>query len=154
MNVAEGTAHTLTTDQPKFMWQEGWWLQHQRLLTALSEQKRRPGIVLSGDLHAIGHSRLMRSDDLDLKGNPVHAIITGTPGCNAGWASRMRGTAPVAATGVVHEVQGEVLEKNGFTLVDFTETEVRVCLFAWTKDQPKEAIDTLQPYHSAVMQRG
>lgn len=153
MNVAEGTRHRLTTDQPKFLWQPGWWRQHQRLLEALGSQTRRPGVVLSGDLHAIGHSKLVKSADLDLSTNPVHAVITGTPGCNAGWPSRMRGTPPVEATGLVHEPETPIAEENGFTIVDLTRDEITLRLFAWTSDQPVEAIDRLEPYHTAVIRR-
>jgi hypothetical protein len=49
-----GKQFRLTTDKPKFMWQRGWWEQHQRLLAAVAAQTSRPGLVLSGDLHATG----------------------------------------------------------------------------------------------------
>lgn len=153
MLVAEDTRHRLTTDQPKFHWQEGWWLQHQRLLEALGSQKRRPGVVLSGDLHAIGHSKLVRSADLDLATNPVHAIIAGSPGCKSGWPSRVRGTPPLEATGVVHEPEAPIAEKNGFSIIDLTQDEVTVKLFAWSDDQPVEAIDELEPFHTALIRR-
>ena len=150
--VEEGERFGLTTDRAKFMWQAGWWRQHQRLLEALSGQRKRAPVVLSGDLHAIGHALLMRSADLDLSANPVHAVLTGTPGCNAGWASMVRGTAPVPATGLVHETEAEVLEKNGFTILDVTPDAVRIRLFAW-RDEPLERIDRLEPYHSAEIRR-
>ena len=69
----------LTTKRRKFHWQHGWFLQHQRLLASLAGQQERPGIVLSGDLHATGHVRIRQSADLDFP-NPVHAILTGRLG--------------------------------------------------------------------------
>ena len=51
----------LTTDRDKYMWQAGWWQQHQRLLQSLGSQAKRPAGVLSGDLHAIGHSTIERT---------------------------------------------------------------------------------------------
>ena len=51
--------------------------RHQSLLESLSSQPSRAPIVLSGDLHAIGHATLLRSSDLDLSANPVHALLTG-----------------------------------------------------------------------------
>ena len=137
----------LTRDREKFMWQSGWWNQHQRLLESISAQQR-PGIVLSGDLHAIGHSALQTSGELDLSGNPVHAILTGTLGTRNGWPSDYRGTPPMPAIGMSHRTLGEVHEKNGFTLLDITPGEVTVSLFAWKTGEPLEAIDTLQPYHT------
>ena len=138
----------LTTDREKYLWQKGWWLQHQRLLQSLTEQKRRNGIVLSGDLHAIGHASLQRSGDLDLSGNPVHSVLTGTLGTMNGWPSDARGTPPLPAIGLEHQTRGEVFEKNGFTLLDITPGEVTVRLFAWKTGEPPEAIDSLEPYHS------
>ena len=52
--VVDGERFRLTT-RNKFMWQTGWWNQHQRLLQSMSNQKLRPGLVLSGDLHVTGH---------------------------------------------------------------------------------------------------
>ncbi len=138
----------LTTDREKYMWQSGWWHQHQRILESLTSQKRRRGIVLSGDLHAIGHASLERSDDLDLSDNPVHSILTGTLGTRNGWPSDYRGTPPLSAIGLHHETRGEVFEKNGFTLLDITPGEVTVRLFAWKTGEPSGAIDTLEPYHT------
>ena len=37
----------------KYLWQPGWWRQHQALLDALSSQTRRKALVVSGDLHAL-----------------------------------------------------------------------------------------------------
>ena len=84
----------LTHERDKYMWQAGWRNQHQRLLESLNAQKQRSGIVLSGDLHAIGHAALERSGDMDLSENPVHSVLTGTLGTQNGWPSDARGTPP------------------------------------------------------------
>ncbi|MDH5345358.1 MAG: hypothetical protein OEW59_06300, partial [Gammaproteobacteria bacterium] len=143
----------LTTDREKYLWQSGWWNQHQRLLESLGSQSRRPAIVLSGDLHAIGHSAITQSRDVDLAGNPVHAVLTGTLGTRNGWPSDARGTPPLAAIGLSHQVLGEVFEKNGFTVLDVTRGEVAVRLFAWKTGETVERIDTLSPYHSYTIRR-
>ena len=36
----------LTHERDKYMWQAGWWNQHQRLVKSLNAQKQRSGIVL------------------------------------------------------------------------------------------------------------
>lgn len=138
----------LTTDREKYLWQSGWWNQHQRLLESLTSQKQRRGIVLSGDLHAIGHASLERSGDLDLSKNPVHSVLTGTLGTRNGWPTDYRGTPPLSAIGLNHETLGNVFEKNGFTLLDITAQEVVIRLFAWKTGEPLNAIDTLEPYHT------
>ncbi len=149
-----GSNFRLTTEREKYFWQEGWWWQHQRLLESLTSQQQRAGIVLSGDLHAIGHSVLERSGSMDLSANPVHAVLTGPLGTLTGWPSAARGTPPLAATAVVQDVRGETFEKNGFALFDVTPSEVTVRLFAWKTGEPESAIDELEPYHTAVIRRG
>lgn len=143
----------LTTNRDKYLWQSGWWNQHQRLLDSLGAQARRPAVVVSGDLHAIGHSTIERSHELDLAQNPVHAILTGTLGTRNGWPSDYRGTPPLPAIGLRHEGQGEVLEKNGFTVLDVEPDAITVRLFAWKTGEPVEAIDSLAPYHRYTIAR-
>ena len=143
----------LTTERDKYFWQAGWWSQHQRLLESLTAQSKRSAIVLSGDLHAIGHAAITRSADLDLGDNPVHAVLTGPVGTRRFWPSAARGSAPMPATGLVHETLTPAVEKDGFTLFDVTAREVRVRLFAWKEGEPEEAIDTLEPYHDHVIRR-
>jgi len=149
-----GRNFRLTTEREKYFWQAGWWRQHQRLLESLASQSRRPGVVLSGDLHAIGHSVLEQSGDLDLSANPVHAVLTGPLGTLRGWPSAARGTPPMAATSLTHDVRGETFEKNGFALFDVTPSEITVRLFAWKTGEPESAIDELEPYHTSVIRRG
>ena len=150
----DGRRFRLTTERAKFFWQRGWFLQHQRLLAALAGQSERPGIVLSGDLHATGHVRIARSADLDLGANPVHAILTGPLGTGRGWPSRGRGTPPVTPHGLEVEDVAPVREKNGFALFDIDPEAVTVRLFEWRRGEPEDAIDTLAPYHTVTIPRG
>ncbi len=151
---AEGEQFALTTDRPKFMWQAGWWSQHQRLLEYLSQQRTRVPVVLSGDLHATGHAQIVRSGDLDLADNPVNTLITGTLGTGTAWPSQARGTPPVAASHLRLESPAPVTERNGFTLVDLTPDAVRVRMFAWRRELASaDAIDTLEPYHDVTLRK-
>ncbi len=153
MNVAPGERLSLTQARAKHMWQPGWWRQHQRLVRALAGQPRRAAAVFSGDLHAVGHAVLTASGELDLSANPLHAVLTGPLGTNAGWASAMRGTPPRAAIDVTLAERGAVREKNGFTVVDVTPEAIRVRLFAWRPEDGEAAIDALEPYHDATIRR-
>ena len=143
----EGRQFELTTEQPKFMWQSGWWAQHQRLLAMLTSQPRRAAVVCSGDLHASGHARIQASGDLSLQDNPLHTILTGPVGTGRAWPSATRGTPPVIPHGLELEPVTPVIEKNGFTLLDVKPNCIRVRLFAWRSGEPVERIDTLEPYH-------
>ena len=151
--VKPGDSFRLTTERDKYFWQKGWWSQHQRLLESMSSQSRRSAIVLSGDLHAIGHAAIERSGNLDLSANPVHAVLTGTLGTEKGWPSAARGSGPVPAIGLVHEDIAPAVEKNGFTLLDVSPAEVKIRLFAWKSNEPVERIDALEPYHTYSIQR-
>ena len=60
---------------------------------------------------------------------------------------------PQTAIGLFHETHGEVLEKNGFTLLDVTPDEVMIRLFAWKSGESVEAIDRLEPHHTYTVKR-
>ena len=50
----------VTTVKPKPYWQPGWRAQHDRLLQAASAMRGRIPLFISGDLHAIGETRIRR----------------------------------------------------------------------------------------------
>jgi hypothetical protein len=142
----------LTTDRPKYLWMRGWWRQHQRLLQALGSQPEREGVILSGDLHALGHLTIRQSGRLELK-RGVHSILSGPLGTGTGWPSAVRGTPPLVATNLDTVSHSEVIEKNGFTLIDATPNEMTVRLFNWRRGEPEAAIDSLEPYHEYTFRR-
>jgi len=150
----EGKRFRLTTDQPKFMWQSGWWLQHQRLLEMLTRQPGRAAVMCSGDLHASGHARIHGSGKLSLEDNPLHTILTGTLGTGTAWLSAVRGTPPATPADLAPQAVTPAVEKNGFTLLDVTPDVMRVRLFAWRSGEATpEAIDSRTPYHDLEIGR-
>ncbi|SVD70865.1 uncharacterized protein METZ01_LOCUS423719, partial [marine metagenome] len=54
---------------------------------------------------------------------------------------------------LVVDSQVDVEEKNGFTLIDMSQSEIRVRMFKWRRGEPESAIDTLVPYHSYAARR-
>ena len=133
--------------KPKYFWQEGWRSQHDRLLQAASAMQRIP-LFLSGDLHALGEGKILRYGKLDFTHNPVVTVLTGpiSTGPKA-WPSAWRGTPPRTPTSLELEAGLDPLEKNGFTIVDFTEDEVRCQMFNWKMGEPEELLDHLAPFH-------
>jgi len=121
-------------DGNKYMWQQGWWLQHQRLLKAMHQQPKRKPIVVSGDLHLLGSGKIEISGELDMTTNPVHTILSGPVGVGGlGWLSNARGLqAKIPATMQVKELLAPE-ERNGFTLLDITAKQVDVRLMACPK---------------------
>jgi hypothetical protein len=147
----------LTATIPKPYWQSGWLKQHDRLMAAMAANKSRTPLVISGDLHAIGIGRILRSGMLDLKANPITAVLSGPigsrPGPN-GWPSGRRGTGAMRPAHLDMDELVKPIEQHGFTLVDFTPDKMVLRLFKWDwKTQGVEAIDNLEPFHTAELIR-
>jgi hypothetical protein len=139
--------------KPKYLWQSGWNLQHNRLLQAASAMRGIP-LFLSGDLHALGQGRILRYGSLDLRQNPVVSILTGpiSTGPKA-WPSAWRGTPPRTPTGLELDAELDPLEKNGFSIIDFTEDRIEGRMFSWKMDEPEERLDDLKPFHQFTVLR-
>jgi hypothetical protein len=151
-----GPDRKLTTSRPKPYWQPGWLKQHDRLMAAMSAMKGRIPLVVSGDMHSIALGTMLGSGGLDLKGNPIHVALPGTIGTwPGGWPSvGIRGTPATPSAVLDFEEQIKPIEQHGFILADFTEDKIVLRFFTWdVKAQPVEAIDTLQPFHTAELSR-
>src|SRR5215831_9694462 len=150
-----GSDKRLTANEPKPYWQSGWLKQHDRLMEAISAMKGRSPLIISGDLHAIGVGKMLRSGTLDLRANPITTVLAGPIGSRTtplGWPSGRRGTGamPPAHLDMVEEVKP--IERHGFTLVDFTPDKIRLQFFKWDwKAQVVDDIDTLQPFHTTEL---
>jgi hypothetical protein len=145
----------LTVAVPKPYWQPGWLKQHDRLIGAMSAMKGRIPLVISGDMHAIAIGRMLRSGSLDLKANPVNAVLSGPIGTRpAGWPSERRGTGALPSAHLDLEERVKPIEQHGFTIVDFLPDKIVLRFFRWDKNtQPVEAIDALEPFHIAELGR-
>jgi hypothetical protein len=146
----------LTIARPKPYWQPGWLKQHDRLMSAMSAMNGRVPLVISGDMHAIALGKMLRSGTLDLARNPVNVALSGTIGTwPGGWPSTgIRGTPATPSAVLDLAEQVKPIEQHGFTLVDFTPEKILLRMFKWdVNTQSVEAIDTLQPFHSAELVR-
>jgi hypothetical protein len=142
------------TNSDKDFWPAGWFDQHQRLAAALSAQKGRPAVTISGDMHASGAKRITASGDLDLSANPIEAILSGPIGTGArGWPSMGRGMFPATPQKLVGTDVAATEERNGFTLLDVTPERIEVRQFRWRPPEPVSAIAALQPYASFTIPR-
>jgi len=146
---------TLTAVKPKPYWQSGWMAQHDRLIAAMAAMPRRIPLVVSGDLHAIGIGKILRSGNAPMERTPVTAVLSGPIGTSpSGWPSTFRGVAsqPPQHLDVAEEVKP--IEQHGFVLADFTPDGVVLRFFKWdVKTQSPDSIDTLQPFHVTELQR-
>ena len=146
---------TLTTLKPKPYWQPGWMAQHDRLIAAMAAMIGRIPLVVSGDLHAIGIGKILRSGNAQLDRAPVTAVLSGPIGTRAGgWPSAFRGVAsqPPQHLDVKEEVKP--IEQHGFVLADFAPDRIVLRFFMWdVKTERPEAIDALQPFHVSELER-
>jgi hypothetical protein len=138
----------LTIEQPKYMWQQGWFEQHNRLLEAASQMEKRIPLFICGDLHSQGEGRILRSGSLDLGSNPVVTVASGSLGTGSrGFPSAFRGMVAEVPNRLTVEEGLPILEKNGFIIADFTPGRIVIRFFAWRPPEPVEAIDSLEPFH-------
>src|SRR5918993_55383 len=137
----------LTTSIPKPYWQSGWRLQHDRLLQAASAMRGRVPLFISGDLHSIGETRIFKTSDIDLRSNPVIAVLTGPVGTGRpGWPSLVRGLRGLPPAGLDVEEGLPALEENGFTIADFTPDRVTLRYFNWKLGRSEALLETLEPF--------
>jgi hypothetical protein len=143
----------LTTAQPKPYWQAGWLKQHDRLLAAMAAMRDRIPLTISGDLHAVGIGKILRSGKLNLETNPITAVLSGPVGTGpGGWPSGRRGvgSTPPAYLDVQEEIKP--IEQHSFTIADFLPDRIRLRFFKWdVKTQSPDAIDSLQPFHTTEL---
>lgn len=116
-------------DGNKYLWQQGWFQQHQRLAKALSSQQRRKPLMVSGDLHLLGAGAITQSGDLNLEANPIYTVLSGPVGIGGlGWLSSARGLeaatpSALSVTEIMHPA-----ELNGFTVLDIAPDGIKVNL--------------------------
>lgn len=140
-------AGVLSADVAKPWWASGWKAQHDRLVVAAAARRDRTPLFVSGDLHATGAGRILRTGEVSLEHNPVVSILSGTIGTgHAGWPSQFRGQRARPSQTLEAEEWLEPLEENGFSLLDYSEDGLRVSFFRWTPEQGEQAIDRLEPF--------
>jgi len=148
-----GADGKLTIEKPKPYWQSGWVKQHDRLIAAMSGMRGRIPLAMSGDLHAIAIGRMLSTGTIDLSANPVVAVLTGPVGTRpSGWPSGIRRIGAQPSLHLQMDEQVKPIEQHGFTLADFTSHKVVLRMFKWdVKTQGPEALDTLEPFHTAEL---
>ena len=115
---------------------------------------QRIPLFLSGDLHALAEGRIHRYGKLDFSRNPVVSVLTGPIGTGPkAWPSVWRGTPPQPPSGLEIEEGLKPLEKNGFSILDFTEDQMEAQFFSWKMDDPEQRLDDLKPFHRFTAKR-
>ena len=124
-----GTEGALTATAEKYLWQAGWWRQHQRLLHAVASRVTSR-FIFSGDIHAQGAVQLSVSGELDLSNQPVQSYLVGPVGTSeATWPSSARGIAAAKPQWLQSSALTTTREVNGFALFEFNESGATARLY-------------------------
>jgi hypothetical protein len=119
----------LSVEAEKFLWQRGWWLQHQRLLASLAQ---RSGLrfVLSGDIHAQGAVAIERSGENDFSSDPLVSVLVGPVSTSTGsWPSAARGVSAATPHWLEVETLAPMTESNGFAIAEISPGKAAIRLF-------------------------
>jgi hypothetical protein len=65
-----------------------------------------------------------------------------------GWASVFRGIGPSVPSGIEIEEPLRPIERNGFSLIDWTPEGATIRMFSWKLGEDPAAIDRLEPFHT------
>lgn len=145
----------LTVSEQKSYWQEGWLKQHDQIMRTLSAKQNRTPLIICGDLHATALGSMHRTGNNDLSKNPINVLLSGPIGCRpgpGGWPSSIRGTGAKPSLHLDFKEDVAPIEQHGFSIVDFTPTEIKIQMFKWdVKIQSVADIDNLQPFHTKVL---
>jgi hypothetical protein len=150
-----GADNRLTAASPKPYWQDGWLKQHDRLTASLAAMRERTPLVISGDLHAVAMGQMLRCGTLDLTAHAITTALPGPIGTGAAyWPSAFRGVGPTPPAHLDMREAIKPIEQHGFTLADFLPDGIRLRFFKWdVKTQSIDAIDSLEPFHTAELGR-
>ena len=131
----------LTRDEPKYMWQEGWFKQHNRILSATLNMDRTTPLFLCGDMHTQAAGYIMKSREVDLTARPVPSVLVGSLGVDGGGfpSGGLRGIEATPPTDIVLQELLSSHEESGFVVVDVNEEEVIVQFYSW-----KLGVDSLE----------
>ncbi len=136
----------------KYLWQEGWWMQHQRLLGYMKQSERVP-VVLQGDLHNLSYALIEESGEIAFGDDPVHVVGTGPLGSGAfGFPSAFRGTGAVIPESMKIRKLLDQTEKNGFSIIEVTTDKIDISMYAWRPEDGVEVIADLQPLFQHTIQ--
>ncbi|KLN63419.1 alkaline phosphatase D family protein [Vibrio sp. VPAP30] len=145
-DALDAQANKLVLYKQKQGWQAGWFAQHQRLIKAISAQKKRTPLIVQGDFHASAAGSIHRSGSLDLSDNPVHVITSGALGTgDLGFPSFIRSIESQASGMIGVNTALPPTEKNGFTIMDITPEKITCSLYTWRPPQDVREIDTMKP---------
>ena len=144
-DLLDAKAGKLVLYKEKPGWQQGWFGQHQRLVSAIASQQKRAPAIVQGDFHASSAGRFHRSGELELP-RPIDVILTGTLGTgDLVFPSSFRAIESKPSQLIGMEEALKITEKNGFSIIDITPEKMTFTMFMYRPPQDPAEIDTMKP---------
>ncbi len=144
----------LTTNLTKYMWQQGWFEQHNRILNATLSMENSTPLFICGDIHAQTAGMILKSRELNFSAKPIPSILTGSLGVDGGGfpSGGLRGIKATPPTDLQVIENLSSYEEAGFTILDITHENITIQFYGWKfGDEPVEAIDTLEPHFTFII---
>lgn len=113
----------------KYLWQSGWWDQHQRFIEVMRDLEG-DRLIISGDIHALGAVEITGSGNTDLTARPLLSVLSGpVSSSDATWPSAARGVGASTPAWMNVRELAPAREVNGFAIFTFEEEGAQMQLF-------------------------
>lgn len=128
-HLMDNVQGVLSVNAQKAVWQNGWWLQHQRLIKAIDNNHTRPTILLSGDIHTLGAKAIHASGDIEFSRRPIQTVLVGSVSTsNLALPSATRSIPAASPKWLQTKDLVATEEVNGFSIVEFKRSGIRATL--------------------------
>ncbi|MHA1276419.1 MAG: hypothetical protein ACTSQI_10165 [Candidatus Helarchaeota archaeon] len=144
----------LTTNESKYMWQKGWFRQHNRILNATLYMQNTTPLFVCGDMHTQTAGLILQSSPLNFSAKPIPSVLCGALGVDGGGfpSGGLRGIEAIPPNDleVIENLSSH--ENAGFIILDITQGNITIYFYGWTyRSDSVDAIATLSPYFSFVV---
>ncbi|MHA1269270.1 MAG: hypothetical protein ACTSPY_05730 [Candidatus Helarchaeota archaeon] len=144
----------LTTNSQKYMWQTGWYKQHNRILNASFLMENSTPLYVCGDMHTQTAGMILKSGNLNFSSNPIPTILTGSLSVNGGGfpSGGLRGIKATPPTDLQVIENLSSYEKAGFVIMDIVPENITINFYGWRYGQDSvELINFLQPHFTFII---
>jgi hypothetical protein len=136
----------LSTNVSKYMWQSGWFDQHNRILNSCALMGNTTPLFVCGDMHTQTAGMIVKSGELDFSKDPIPSLLTGSLGVDGGGfpSGGIRAIEAMPPTDLEVIENLSSYEKAGFVIMDITPENIAARFYGWRYGQDDPAlIDSL-----------
>jgi len=138
--LLSGKKGKLTVKAQKYLWQKGWFLQHQNFLKGISKRVNS-SFTFSGDIHAIAANEILKSGSYFLT-KPILSVLVGPISSSTGaWPSAARGIVAAKSEYLEVSEKAEIKEQNGFSIIKLDRSKAEIFLNLCGGHDPKSGDD-------------